>query len=72
MSTPTTPKCFDSQAQWEWWRRDALLAHINPDTPFSFCRDCTYAYKAQMVREGRCENVTGRIVPFVDDEEEDA
>jgi len=46
------PRCFDSQAQWNTYKR---LAQYCAGNGFTYCTDCTPEHKAAMVAGGRCE-----------------
>lgn len=54
MKTPfyagTSPKCFQDQKQFDEWRKTYGRKTISP------CDDCTEAYQAKMIQDGRCEN----------------
>lgn len=47
------PACFDSRAQYEGWRKFALIAK----EVVSICSDCTPEYRARMHEAGRCHPV---------------
>lgn len=46
------PPCFDSQAQWDEYRR---LAQYTAGDGFTYCTDCNAAHKATMQEQGRCK-----------------
>lgn len=46
-----SPKCFDSQKQWNLWREVAVYS---AGDGFTYCTDCTPARRDQMIAEGRC------------------
>lgn len=57
----TRPSCFNSDAQW----REYAVAFViggrgngsgDRKPTVSYCRDCTSAYKKQMMEEGRCDH----------------
>jgi hypothetical protein len=66
---PPRPACFPSDEDWARWRRQAKHSRANPDVPFTYCQDCEFAFKAAMVRAGRCGNVSGKIMTEEDEEE---
>ncbi len=45
------PPCFDSERQYRAWLALARKSYQRV-TP---CADCTSAYRAEMLRQGRCE-----------------
>ncbi len=47
------PACFDSRAQYEGWRKFALIAK----EVVCICADCTPEYRARMHEAGRCHPV---------------
>lgn len=49
---PMHPPCFDSRQQFDEWQRLAWETQLNK--PFSFCRDCTPDFMAQMLKAERC------------------
>ena len=46
------PGCFETQDQ---YGRYKVLAQLTATEGFTFCTDCTPAYRDQMVAEGRCK-----------------
>lgn len=54
------PPCFETQEQFEAYM-DTLESTVQ-DSERSFCWDCTYKYKEQMIEEGRCSHPMVRFV----------
>lgn len=48
------PKCFDSQEQYDDWRRLAKLSLVGMAS--GACVDCTPEFQQRMIRQKRCEN----------------
>lgn len=52
LALPTrAPPCFDSQAMWNQYRRDA---NSSAGDGFTYCTDCLPAHKRAMQAQGRC------------------
>ena len=47
------PRCFDSLAQYELWRRSK---NLSKKEQCSHCADCLPSYQLRMKKLGRCEN----------------
>jgi len=46
------PACFDSREQYDEWKVSARICGQS----CSICDDCTYLYRHQMLRQGRCNS----------------
>lgn len=55
------PKCFKDESQWQEYVVAVMFAHPRAEErgqprAVPYCRDCTKAFRAQMLRENRCEH----------------
>lgn len=55
------PKCFKDETQWQEYVVAVMFAHPRAKErgqprPVPYCRDCTKGFRAQMLRENRCDH----------------
>lgn len=53
MKKSPRPPCFESDEQWEEWRR---AARLTAGSVVRFCSDCLPSYRDAMISQGRCSH----------------